>query len=94
MACVVKNCTQETRGKAIMCVKHWYTLPETLREDIRKETDKGAHTLRAQPSREWLAAASKYVGDVKNLSINYEDGKHKRKFQDEKPQDESIASAV
>jgi hypothetical protein len=39
-----------------MCVKHWYTLPETLREDIRKDTDKGAHSLRAQPSREWLAA--------------------------------------
>ena len=91
-ACVVKSCTQETRGKGIMCVAHWYALPQTLREDIRKDTDKGAHTLRAQPSREWLAAASKYVGDVKNISIRYEDGKHKRKFQDAKPQDEPTAA--
>ena len=95
MACVVKGCTQETRGKAIMCAKHWYALPETLREDIRKDTDKGAHSLRAQPSREWLSMASKYVGDVQNLSIRYEaDGKQGRKFQDTKQQDEPTASAA
>lgn len=93
-SCVVKGCTQEVRGKAIMCAKHWYALPEMLREDIRKDTDKGAHSLRAQPSREWLAAASKHVGDLKNLSIKYDNGKHKRKFQDAKPQDEPTASVV
>ena len=78
-----------------MCAAHWYALPQQLREDIRKDTDKGAHTLRAQPSREWLAAASKHVGDLRHLSIQYgSDNKHKRKFQDTKPQDEPTASVV
>jgi hypothetical protein len=81
MACVVKGCTDPTRGKAIMCAKHWYALPETLREDVRSETDKGAHTLRATPSREWLAAASKHVGTLHNLTVQVGvDSKIKRKF--------------
>lgn len=94
-ACVVKHCTEETRGKAIMCAKHWYVLPQQLRDDIRRDTDKGSHTLRANPSREWLAAASKYVGDVKNLVVRPGvDGKNSRKFQEKKPHDEPTASTV
>ena len=78
-----------------MCAKHWYALPQTLRDDIRRDTDKGAHTLRANPSREWLAAASKHVGDLKHLAIRPGvDGKTKRKFQDNKPQDEPTASVA
>jgi hypothetical protein len=52
-----------------MCSKHWYALPQMLREDLRKGTEKGAHSLRATPTREWLAAASKHVGDIKCLNV-------------------------
>jgi len=86
MACVVRGCTGNTGKKAIMCSKHWYALPQTLRDDLRRDTEKGNHSLRANPSREWLAAASKHVGDVKNLVVRVDaDSKIKRKFQDAKP---------
>lgn len=92
MACIVRNCIGETRGKALLCSKCWAKVPETLREEIRKGTEKGAHTLRATPTREWVQSVAKYVGEVKNLNI-YVDAtsKVKRKF-DKKKADEPAAA--
>jgi hypothetical protein len=82
MACIVRICDENTRGKALLCPKHWQMIPETLREEIRKGTEKGTHTLRATPTREWVQAVSKYVGDVKNLNIYVDStSKVKRKFE-------------
>lgn len=93
--CVVKGCHEGSRRKAVMCAKHWFTLPITLRDDVRRGTEKGNHTLRAHPSREWLSTASKYVGDVKNLHVYVDsDNKLKRRFKDAKPQDEPTASVA
>jgi hypothetical protein len=95
MACVVRGCTDHTNAKALMCAKHWYALPLSLRDDARRGTEKGAHTLRVHPTREWLSTASKYVGDIKNLYISVGvDSRIRRKFQDTKPQDEPTASVV
>lgn len=95
MACVVKGCTDSLGKKAIMCSKHWYALPQQLRDDVRRCGEKGAiQTLRAAPSREWLVAASRHVGDVKNLVVRADaNNKTNRKYQDPKPQEEPIASA-
>jgi hypothetical protein len=86
VACIVRNCSEATRGKALLCSNHWQKVPESLREEIRKGTDKGAHSLRSHPTREWVTAVSKYVGEVKNLNIYVETAtsKVKRKFQDKK----------
>lgn len=89
MACVVAGCNEQIRSKYLMCSKHWYKLPETLRDDVRLGTDKGTHTLRAHPTREWLGLATKYVGSIRNLSIRVDaDNKVKRKFQDAAQVDE------
>jgi hypothetical protein len=95
MACVVRGCNDHTGHKAVMCSKHWYALPLSLRDDVRRGTEKGNHTLRANPSREWLSTASKHVGDVRNLVVRVgADNKIKRQFQDAKPQDEPTASVA
>lgn len=70
-----------------MCAKHWYSLPERLRLDVRKGTEKGTHTLRAHPTKEWLGAAAKYAGDVKNLVVQVDaDNTVKRQFVTENPE--------
>ena len=95
MACVVRSCTEHTNTKALMCAKHWYALPLAVRDDVRRGTEKGTHTLRVHPTREWLSAVTKYVGDVKNLYVGVgADRKVHRKFQDTKPQDEPTASVA
>jgi uncharacterized protein with PhoU and TrkA domain len=84
MACIVSGCKEETHKKFLMCNKHWKCLPETLREDVRKDTEKGMHTLSVRPSRDWLAAASKHVGNIRNLDIRVDAGeKISRKFEKE-----------
>ena len=81
MACIVRGCDQG-HGKSLMCSTHWAKLPESLRQDVRKGNEKGAGTLRAHPTREWVMAASKYVGEVKNLNIFVDvTNKVKRKFE-------------
>lgn len=75
-----------------MCAKHWYALPLSLRDDVRRGTEKGMHTLRVHPTREWLGIASKYVGEIINLHIFVGvDNRIRHKFQDTKLQDEPAA---
>jgi hypothetical protein len=83
MSCVVRGCGEHTTKKAILCKKHWDTIPKHLQQDIRKGTEKGQHALRANPSREWLGAISKHVGDVKNLvvKVDAQTNKISRKIQ-------------
>lgn len=82
MACVVKGCSEGTRKKALMCAKHWYAIPATVREEARKGTEKGLQSLRVQPSREWMSLVSKYVGDLKYLAVRADaGGKVNRSFQ-------------
>ncbi len=88
MACVVRNCNEHTSKKALMCKKHWYALPANVRADVRRGTEKGGHSLRAIPTREWLSQASKTVGDVKYLNVRVDvDSKVKKSFQKNKPQE-------
>ena len=91
MACIVRGCKDETRGKALLCSGHWAKLPEKLREEVRNGTEKGAHTLRATPTREWVQAASKYVGDVQNLNVFVDsNSKVKRKFDNKKAEEPAV----
>ena len=81
MACIVRGCNNGTSKKALMCRDNWEKLPATLRTDLSKGTEKGASTLRAHPTREWVQQASKHVGEVKNLNIFVDaTSKVKRKF--------------
>ena len=80
MSCVVKGCNDNVATKNLMCAKHWYSLPQMLRDDVRKGTEAGQNSLRAHPTREWLGVASRHVGEIKNLSIYVENDKVKRKF--------------
>lgn len=79
---MVDGCREHTAGKNVMCGKHWYALPEKLRADVRRETEKGTHSLRARPTREWLAEASKTVGKIRNVVISVaSNGKVERRVQ-------------
>ena len=69
MSCVVKGCENHTGKKALLCSPHWNKIPAGLQAEIRKGTEKGQHSLRAHPSREWLSAIIKHVGDVKYLVV-------------------------
>jgi hypothetical protein len=70
-----------------MCASHWYKLPETLRREARKGTEKGQHSLRAHPTREWFGLATKYVGDLRHLVIRVDAAnKIHRKHEDKAPQ--------
>ena len=69
MSCVVRGCVNRSGQKALLCSACWNKIPAHLQADIRKGTEKGQHTLRVHPSREWLSAIIKHVGDVKNLVV-------------------------
>jgi hypothetical protein len=64
-----------------MCSKHWYALPQSLRDDVRKGIEKGQGSLKVTPTREWLTAASQVVGPLNNLTVWVgADNKVNRKF--------------
>ena len=78
MSCVVRGCAAPLGKKAVLCKKHWEAIPQSLRDDLRKGTEKGQHTLRATPSKEWLNAVSKYTSsDVKTLSVKVDEHTNK-----------------
>lgn len=79
MACIVRGCN-DGRKTALMCPAHWEKLPIDLRDSLRKG---GGQSLRAVPTREWVQAASKHVGDVRNVQTLDASSKKKRN----KPED-------
>jgi hypothetical protein len=83
MSCVVKGCGENLHKKAVLCPKHWHMVPKQLQMDVRKGTEKGSHSLRAAPYREWMSAISKYVGDVKAVvyRVDAQTNKINRKVQ-------------
>jgi hypothetical protein len=77
MSCVVRGCVAPIGKKAVLCKKHWEAIPQNLRDDLRKGTEKGQHSLRAAPSKEWLNAVSKHVNDVKTVSVKVDEHTNK-----------------
>jgi hypothetical protein len=63
--CADSYCNGMASGRNLFCMKCWYSIPEYLRLEIRNETEKGEHTLRAKPTREWMSKALKYCVDVR-----------------------------
>jgi len=61
--CSNPKCTSKASGRNLFCVKCWFHIPEGHREEIRKDTDKGEHTLRAHPNREWLSRSLRYINE-------------------------------
>jgi hypothetical protein len=55
------KCKNLVSGRNLFCVKCWDKIPKQHRATIREGTEKGAHTLRANPSREWIAATYSYL---------------------------------
>jgi len=70
MSCYAAGCKSEnTPKKYVFCRKHWEMLPNELRLSLKDHVEKGKGSLRTIPTREWLAKASSYVGNVRHLSV-------------------------
>jgi len=61
--CSDPNCNTKASGRNLFCAKAWFNIPELHRERIREGTEKGEHTLRAKPSREWMNKALTYLNN-------------------------------
>jgi hypothetical protein len=59
--CTTPECADKAHGRKLFCLKCWCQIPESLQRDIRKDTEKGEHTLRAHPARDWLNAAFRHT---------------------------------
>ena len=66
--CSNQKCTGKANGRNVFCSKCWFHVPGDLRAAIRKDSEKGEHTLRAQPSREWLSMALRSINDRRPVS--------------------------
>jgi len=60
-SCSNPRCNDLASGRNLFCAKCWFHIPDGHREEIRGDTEKAVHTLRAHPSREWLSRALKYI---------------------------------
>lgn len=58
--CATPGCTNQAAGRNIFCSACWAQIPENHREKIRS-SEKGDHSLRANPSKEWMGVALKYT---------------------------------
>jgi hypothetical protein len=67
--CADPQCGGKASGKNLFCVKSWFALPEYHRDLIRNETEKGEHTLRAHPTRDWLNKALHYLHEPRKVEI-------------------------
>jgi hypothetical protein len=67
--CADFECDSKASGRNLFCVKSWFAIPEHHRDEIRKGTEKGEHTLRAKPSREWMSKAMRYLHEPRKVPI-------------------------
>jgi hypothetical protein len=62
-------CGNQASGRNIFCLADWCRIPEGHQIEIRKDTEKGEHTLRASPSREWLSRAFRYINEKRTAPV-------------------------
>ena len=68
--CINGNvCGRQASGRNLFCFEDWCRIPEGHQKEIRKDTEKGVHTLRAQPGREWLSRAFRYINEKRNAPV-------------------------
>ena len=67
--CADPLCNDKASGKNLFCAKSWFAIPEYHRDLIRSETDKGEHTLRVKPTREWMKKALHYLHEPRKVQI-------------------------
>ena len=62
-------CGRQASGRNLFCTEDWSRIPEGHQNEIRKDTDKGEHTLRAHPNREWLTRTFRYLNEKRNVPV-------------------------
>jgi hypothetical protein len=73
--CVNSNiCGRQASGRNLFCFEDWCRIPEGHQIEIRKDTEKGEHTLKASPSREWLARAFRYLNEKRTAPVQVDNG--------------------
>lgn len=68
--CTTTGCVNNTPRRNVFCPACWAKLPKNVQMDVRKGTEKGTHTLRSQPSKEWINKAYRYISGEKVEGIN------------------------
>ncbi len=63
--CEVVTCKREKPRRFFVCGSCWDKIPKEFRLAIREGKEKGSHTLRANPDRNWIGEVMKYVGMIK-----------------------------
>jgi len=59
--CGNQRCNVKASGRNIFCSGCWFRIPADLQKIIRSDTDKGEHSLRAHPNRDWMSRALRYM---------------------------------
>ena len=62
-------CGNQASGRNLFCIACWSRIPEGHQSEIRKDTAKGEHTLRAIPGRDWLSRAFRYLNEKKKPAV-------------------------
>jgi hypothetical protein len=63
------KCKNMASGKNLFCSKCWDRIPKQHKATIREGTEKGTHTLRVVPSREWTATAYGYLDSAARVVV-------------------------
>lgn len=64
-ACKVTACKNQKPQRYVLCGNCWSKLSANVQMAIREGTEKGNHTLRAVPSRQWFERAIQSLGMIK-----------------------------
>jgi len=63
------KCSNPVTGKRLFCEKCWNIIPKQHQEKIRVGIEKGMHSLRAQPTKEWIAEAYSYLDSASRVKV-------------------------
>ena len=66
--CSNPKCEGKASGRNLFCSKCWFHIPDGHRTEVRGDVKKGEHTLRAHPSREWIAGAWNYINEPRQVA--------------------------
>lgn len=63
--CPVVACKSQKPGRFVLCGSCWDKVPKNLQMDTRRGTEKGMHSLKAAPTRDWFERVMQFVGHIK-----------------------------
>lgn len=62
--CHAERCTKEVPRTMLMCRKHWFMVPPSMRIEVVKHYQRGQCDGKVRVSKEWVKAARAAIDEV------------------------------